>query len=310
MYSVGRRTKRWPLCLFFNYLDVVTINSEVIYMAVKQDGGMVRKDFIKQLALLLMRDALNMRNQAKICQEICTNNQWLAVAGYFQVFKPVVQAVVDHYRPTCIVLQCYKRLVLQCGADSLAGDRLGCFHLSIKGHGCKTVSAQTPCMCVCRECVKFVKELGLPLLVLGGGGYTVRNVGRCWSYETSLLLDEQISSEIPYNEYFEYFAPDFSLHPEVVSRQENGNSKQLVLPEFIISWNHNFTTAALMCVQYLEAIVKSVIENVKCLSHAPSVQMQDVPPDFFKYEETEDDPDSRMTVLEQEQRFVGLMDIL
>ncbi|UYV77388.1 hypothetical protein LAZ67_15000817 [Cordylochernes scorpioides] len=33
--------------------------------AVKQDGGMARKDFIKQLALQLMRGALNMRNQAK-----------------------------------------------------------------------------------------------------------------------------------------------------------------------------------------------------------------------------------------------------
>ncbi|UYV81631.1 MRPL41 [Cordylochernes scorpioides] len=66
MYSVGRRTKRWPLCLFFNFLDVVAINSAVIYKAVKQDGGMARKDFIKQLALQLMRDALNMRNQAKI----------------------------------------------------------------------------------------------------------------------------------------------------------------------------------------------------------------------------------------------------
>ncbi|UYV76914.1 hypothetical protein LAZ67_14002382 [Cordylochernes scorpioides] len=65
MYSVGRRTKRWPLCLFFNFLDVVAINPAVIYKAVKQDGGMARKDFIKQLALQLMRDALNMRNQAK-----------------------------------------------------------------------------------------------------------------------------------------------------------------------------------------------------------------------------------------------------
>ncbi|UYV79183.1 TOMM40L, partial [Cordylochernes scorpioides] len=37
MYSVGRRTKRWPLCLFFNFLDVVAINSAVIYKAVNQD---------------------------------------------------------------------------------------------------------------------------------------------------------------------------------------------------------------------------------------------------------------------------------
>lgn len=33
--------------------------------------------------------------------------------------------VVEVYRPNAIVLQC--------GADSLAGDRLGCFNLSLKG---------------------------------------------------------------------------------------------------------------------------------------------------------------------------------
>ncbi|UYV80762.1 hypothetical protein LAZ67_19001655 [Cordylochernes scorpioides] len=50
---------------FYNITKGVAINSAVIYKAVKQDGGMARKDFIKQLALQLMRDALNMRNQAK-----------------------------------------------------------------------------------------------------------------------------------------------------------------------------------------------------------------------------------------------------
>ena len=32
---------------------------------------------------------------------------------------------MEHYAPTVIVLQC--------GADSLAGDRLGCFNLTVKG---------------------------------------------------------------------------------------------------------------------------------------------------------------------------------
>jgi len=50
-----------------------------------------------------------------------------------------------------------------------------------------------------RECVRVIKEYGLPMLVLGGGGYTKRNVARCWTYETAVLLDEQISNEIPYN---------------------------------------------------------------------------------------------------------------
>ena len=38
----------------------------------------------------------------------------------------------------------------------------------------------------------------MPTLVLGGGGYTVKNVARCWTYETALLLDSDISNELPY----------------------------------------------------------------------------------------------------------------
>ena len=49
------------------------------------------------------------------------------------------------------------------------------------------------------ECVKFMKELGIPIMVLGGGGYTVRNVARCWCHETAVLLGEDINSELPYN---------------------------------------------------------------------------------------------------------------
>lgn len=49
------------------------------------------------------------------------------------------------------------------------------------------------------ECVKLVRDYGLPLLVLGGGGYTVRNVARCWTHETSVLVNEEISNDIPYN---------------------------------------------------------------------------------------------------------------
>ena len=30
----------------------------------------------------------------------------------------------------------------------------------------------------------------LPLMLLGGGGYTIRNVARCWTYETSVALDQ------------------------------------------------------------------------------------------------------------------------
>lgn len=46
--------------------------------------------------------------------------------------------------------------------------------------------------------------------------------------------------------------------------------------------------------QYLESIKQTVYENLKSLQHAPSVQMQDVPPDFYQLDEKgELDPDSR-----------------
>lgn len=37
-----------------------------------------------------------------------------------------------------------------------------------------------------------MKSFNLPLLMLGGGGYTIRNVARCWTYETAVALDSTI----------------------------------------------------------------------------------------------------------------------
>lgn len=78
---------------------------------------------------------------------------------------------------------------LSSGADSLSGDRLGCFNLSLKGHG---------------ACVEFVKTFNVPLLLVGGGGYTVRNVARCWAFETGIALNQKMPDELPYNNYYEY----------------------------------------------------------------------------------------------------------
>jgi histone deacetylase 1/2 len=100
---------------------------------------------------------------------------------YFELFQPLMAKIMEVFQPGAIVLQC--------GADSLTGDRLGCFNLTLKGHA---------------RCVGHVKSFGVPLLVLGGGGYTIRNVARCWAYETAVLLDQpDISNDIPFNDYFE-----------------------------------------------------------------------------------------------------------
>ena len=120
--------------------------------------------------------------------------------SFRKVFQPIIGKIMERFQPGAVVLQC--------GADSLAGDRLGCFNLSLKGHA---------------ECVSFVKSFNVPVLVLGGGGYTLRNVPRCWTYETSVLLDTPVKDTLPYNDYFEYFGPDYRLHLPV-SNMENLNT--------------------------------------------------------------------------------------
>ena len=155
---------------------------------------------------------------------------------YFdELFKPVMEKIMQVFQPGAIVLQC--------GADSLTGDRLGCFNLTLKGHA---------------RCVEFVKSFGVPMLVLGGGGYTIRNVARCWAYETAVLLDRpDVSNEIPFNDYYEYYAPDYNLHltPEP---QENLNDKQM-----------------------LDGIRTELMQQLQDLQGAPSIAMQQVPPLFI-----------------------------
>lgn len=145
--------------------------------------------------------------------------------SYKTVFEPVISQIMEHYRPSAVVLQC--------GSDSLAGDKLGCFNLSMRGHA---------------NCVEFVKSFGLPLLLLGGGGYTMRNVSRAWAFETGLAAGQELNPQIPVNEYYEYFGPDYRLDVRP-NNMEDLNTRE-----------------------YLEKIKIQVFENLRQTAHAPSVQ--------------------------------------
>jgi histone deacetylase 1/2 len=46
--------------------------------------------------------------------------------------------------------------------------------------------------CSHAQCVEFVKKFNVPLLLLGGGGYTIRNVARAWAFETAIAVDERL----------------------------------------------------------------------------------------------------------------------
>ena len=183
-------------------------------------------------------------------------------ATYQSIFEPVMRRIMEQYQPGAIFLQC--------GADSLVGDRLGTFNLSIKGHG---------------KCVEFLKSFGKPLLVAGGGGYTIRNVARCWAYETALTLDEQLRNELPYNDYYEYFAPDHHLHISP-SNMENLNQTE-----------------------YLSKIKERIFENLRHVPPAPGVQIGGAaataprePGVDLEADEDKDDPDSRNNQREADAR--------
>lgn len=77
--------------------------------------------------------------------------------------------------------------------------------------------------------MKFVKSFGLPMLVVGGGGYTPKNVSRLWAYETGILNDVLLPEDIPENIPFrDSFGPDYSLYPVLDDLYENKNSKKLL----------------------------------------------------------------------------------
>lgn len=97
----------------------------------------------------------------------------------------------------------------------------------------------------------------------------MRNVSRAWAYETGLAAGVELGSgllrlfvfhpssdsalEIPVNEYYEYFGPDYELDVKP-SNTEDVNS-----PE------------------YLERVKNIVLENLRKLKGPPSVQMTGIP---------------------------------
>lgn len=168
--------------------------------------------------------------------------------SYKSIFEPVIGWVMEYYRPSAVVLQC--------GGDSLSGDRLGCFNLSMRGHA---------------NCVNFVKSFNLPTLILGGGGYTMRNVARTWAFETGQLVGMDMHSDLPFTDYYEYYSPDFELDVRP-SNMDNANS-----------------------LEYLERIKNQVFENLRRTTQAaPSVQMQDVPREPLGMSETIDEEEDRL----------------
>ncbi|KAI6822300.1 histone deacetylase [Hortaea werneckii] len=159
---------------------------------------------------------------------------------YKYLFESTTSRAIEAFNPSAIVLQC--------GADSLGGDRLGQFNMNIKAHG---------------ECVAFVKRFRLPLLILGGGGYTARNVARAWCYETAIATDNgaNLDPMIPV---------DILPRPEAFTKfRGHGDGK--LFPNFARTHPNDCKDAD------LESMVKFLEGELKYVRNSPWVKMDQLP---------------------------------
>jgi histone deacetylase HOS2 len=167
-------------------------------------------------------------------------NDGITDEQYAWLFESIIGKINQVFRPSVIALQC--------GADSLAGDRLGRFNLQVQGHG---------------ACVAFCKKFNIPMIIFGGGGYTPRNVARAWAYETSIAIGcdtkipDQIPAHTPWREHFVHDTLFPTLEQILGEPRANRNSAKR-----------------------LQDIVQHVHEQLRFVEHAPSVQLQVIPPDL------------------------------
>ncbi|XP_065267020.1 histone deacetylase 8 [Emys orbicularis] len=96
---------------------------------------------------------------------------------YYQICETVLKEVYTAFNPEAVVLQL--------GADTIAGDPMCSFNMTPVGIG---------------KCLKYVLQWQLATLILGGGGYNLANTARCWTYLTGVILGRTLPSEIPDHE--------------------------------------------------------------------------------------------------------------
>ncbi|XP_074924793.1 histone deacetylase 8 isoform X6 [Chelonoidis abingdonii] len=107
---------------------------------------------------------------------------------YYQICETVLKEVYMAFNPEAVVLQL--------GADTIAGDPMCSFNMTPVGIG---------------KCLKYVLQWQLATLILGGGGYNLANTARCWTYLTGVILGRTLPSEIPDHEFFTKYGPDYVL---------------------------------------------------------------------------------------------------
>lgn len=122
-------------------------------------------------------------------------------AHFVDLFEFVFGAVASSYGPDAIVLVC--------GADTLSRDPLGNFNMTVDG-----ITRATKC----------VFDFNVPTLVLGGGGYKIPDVARCWTAVTAAALNAPLPADVPVHDYFPAYAPSYRMRVDPSNARKDLNT--------------------------------------------------------------------------------------
>ncbi len=122
--------------------------------------------------------------------------------NFLRAFFEIVPPLIDAFKPHV--------LVTQLGVDCFYNDPLATLNLS-------TISFE--------KIVRFYKDLNIPWLALGGGGYNVANVARAWTIALAIMTDTEIDDPVP--SQFQDVAGQYKIQLKALK-----DKKSVIDPEF------------------------------------------------------------------------------
>lgn len=132
---------------------------------------------------------------------------------YFRALDEIVMPALESFKP--------QALVTQLGADALHGDPITHWNLTTHSY---------------LRAVQAFKELNLPWVALGGGGYEIANVCRAWTLALAIMLGVELPNKVP--EEWKPLAQKYGVHLDSLRDDKPTESTPVVKAdtERIISW--------------------------------------------------------------------------
>jgi acetoin utilization deacetylase AcuC-like enzyme len=152
---------------------------------------------------------------------------------YVSLFKNITGAAFVRYQPEVIVLLC--------GADMLQGDPLGGFNITLKG--IEEIVRFLDDLRTCHRSSPYPEQYKIPMLVLGGGGYNLRNTVNLATLLMVSLLDKNSQGECSLEK-----PPNLDFYNSFVT-------EKLPPSSYVSNPNRN-------SFEYLEKITKEILSNI------------------------------------------------